>query len=244
MDYLDFDFRVEKAGIEFDKSTMLPMVYGNAKVTIADSLGVPHNIFLTLLLEDEESGHVQTRGRWGKIQFKLTTDNPNIGLTEGEILASLGYSASNIREKATDIIGISTDNYLFRPLFRPFERQLERTLNLDLVRFSSRFTRNLIEMNLWRDEVVNNNSKLYLLRSSRLMVGKYLADRVFLSYTGQLESNMSYRQHGEQLGLKHRLGLEYRINSNLLLEMEYNYNSFLIEREDKRIFLRHSFPIQ
>lgn len=75
------------------------------------------------------------------------------------------------------------------------------------------------------------------------MVGKYLADRVFLSYTGQLESNINYRQHGEQLGLKHRLGLEYRINSNLLLEMEYNYNSFLIEREDKRIFLRHSFPI-
>lgn len=244
VDYLDFDFRVEKAGIEFDKSNLLPMVYGNAKVTVADSLGVPHNIFLTLLLEDEESGHVQTRGRWGKIQFKLTTDNPNIGITEGEILASLGYSASNIREKATDIIGISTDNYLFRPLFRPFERQLERTFNLDLVRFSSRFTRNLIEMNLWSDEVVNNNSKLYLLRSSRVMVGKYLADRVFFSYTGQLESNMSYRQHGEQLGLKHRLGLEYRINSNLLLEMEYNYNSFLIQREDKRIFLRHSFPIQ
>lgn len=244
VDYLDFDFRVEKAGIEFDKSTLMPVVYGNAKVTVADSLGVPHNIFLTLLLEDEASGYVQTRGRWGKIQFKLTTDNPNIGLTDGEILASLGYSASNIREKATDIIGISTDNYLFRPLFRPFERQLERTLNLDLVRFSSRFARNLIEMNLWRDEIVNNNSKLFLLRSSRLMVGKYLAERVFLSYTGQLESNMNYRQHGEQLGLKHRLGLEYRINSNLLLEMEYNYNSFLIEREDKRIFLRHSFPIQ
>ena len=76
------------------------------------------------------------------------------------------------------------------------------------------------------------------------MIGKYLIDDVLLSYTGQLESGMKYNIHGEELGLKHTLGLEYRINSNLLLEMEYNYNSFLIQREDKRIFLRHSFPIQ
>lgn len=244
VDYLDFDFRIERVGVEFDKSTLIPIAYGQAKVAIADSLGVLNHIFLTLLLEDELSGHKQTRGRWGNINFQISTDNPNIGINDGEILATLGYSGDNIREKATDIIGISTDNLLFRPLFRPFERQLERTLKLDMVRLSSRFTRNLIEMNLWNKDYLIPNTNLYLLKSTRLMIGKYLIDDVFLSYTGQLESGMKYNIHGEELGLKHTLGLEYRINSNLLLELEYNYNSFLIEREDKRIFLRHSFPIQ
>lgn len=244
VDYLDFDFRIERVGVEFDKSTLFPIAYGQAKAAIADSLGVLNHIFLTLLLEDEFSGIRQTRGRWGKIYFEISTDNPNIGITEGRLLASLGYSGDNIREKATDIIGISTDNLLFRPLFRPFERQLERTFNLDMVRLSSRFTRNFIEMNLWNKDYIIPNTNLYLLKSTRLMIGKYLIDDVLLSYTGQLESGMKYNIHGEELGLKHTLGLEYRINSNLLLEMEYNYNSFLIQREDKRIFLRHSFPIQ
>jgi hypothetical protein len=244
VDYLDFDFRIQKAGAEFDRSTLVPMVYGKAEVAIADSLGNPNHIYLTLLIEDELSGSTITRGRWGNIQFQITTDNPNLGLTDAEILASLGYSGSNIREKATDIIGISTDNLVFRPLLRPFERQIERTFNLDLVRVSSRLTRNLIEMNLWKGDIVYPYPKLYLLRSTRVMVGKYLADKVFLTYTGQLEAGMNYRVHGEELGLKHTLGLEYRINPSLLLEMEYNYNSFLLQREDKRIFLRHSFPIQ
>ncbi len=246
VEYLDFDFRIEKAGIEFDRSTLIPMVYGQAKAAIADSMGNPNYIYLTLLLNDEPSGFRQTKGRWGNIQFQMTTDNPNIGLNEAEILASMGYSGDNIRAKATDIIGISTDNLLFRPLLRPFERQLERTFNLDMVRVSSRFARNLIEMNLWREKenLTNPYSKLYLLRSTRLMIGKSLADRLFLSYTGELESGLNYHIHGEELGLKHTLGLEFRINPSLLLEMEYNYNSFLLDREDKRIFLRHTFQIQ
>lgn len=243
VDYLDFNFSIEKAGVEFDKSNIFPIAYGSAKAVIADSMGMRNYIYLTLLLEDEESGQIRPRGRLNNIQFQLTSDNPNLGRSEGEIMASLGYSPSNIKEKATDIIGISTDNLLFRPLFRPFERQLERTLRLDLVRLSSRFARNLIEMNLWGDEYVQPYSKLFLFRSTRVMIGKYLADRVFLQYTGELDAARHYRHQSEELGLKHTLGLEYRINPNLLLEMEYNYNSFLIEREDKRIFLRHSFPI-
>lgn len=244
VDYLDFDFRIEKAGIEFDKSTLFPIAYGQAKAIIADSLGTRNYIYLTLLLEDEISHQTQPRGRWEKINFQLSTDNPNIGRTDAEILASLGYFGENIKEKARDIIGISTDNLILRPIYRQVERTLERTFNLDLVRFSSRFTRNLIDMNVGDEDYVNKNSKLYLLRSSRLIIGKYLTDNLFLSYTGQLEAGLQYYPHGEGLGLNHSLGLEYRINPNLLLEMEYNYNSFLLHREEKRIFLRHSFPIQ
>jgi hypothetical protein len=169
--------------------------------------------------------------------------NPNLGDTEGELLASLGYSPSNISQMATNLIGISADNLIFRPLFRPFERQLERTLGLDMVRFSSRFTRNLIEMNLRDERNFEINSKLFLLRSTKLMIGKYLANRLLFIYTGQLEAGMDYRYQHEGIGFRHILGLEYRINPTLLLQMEYDYNSLLLwQKEDKKIMLRHSFP--
>jgi hypothetical protein len=75
------------------------------------------------------------------------------------------------------------------------------------------------------------------------MVGKYLIERLFLLYTGQLEAGMGYRYQQEGFGFRHTLGLEYRINPSLLLQMQYDYDSLLLwQKEDKRIMLRHSFP--
>ena len=255
VEYLDLNFQIIKAGaefdmdmssnseVEFDKSSLLPIVYGEARTTVTDSTGYPYYLYLTLLTVDKLTGHTLKRGRLGDVVFQLSADNPNLGYTEGELLASLGYSVSNIPKMATDLIGISTDNLVFRPLFRPFERQLERTFRLDMVRFSSRFTRNLIEMNLKDERNFQFDSRLFLLRSTKLMVGKHLAERLFLLYTGQLEAGMDYRYQQEGFGLRHTLGLEYRINPSLLLQMEYDYNSLLLwQKEDKKIMLRHSFP--
>ncbi|HDP98023.1 MAG TPA: hypothetical protein ENN22_02430, partial [bacterium] len=255
VEYLNLNFQVLKAGaefdmdhrknadVDFDRSTLMPIIYGEARTTVTDSTGFPYYIYLTLLTVDQETGQAQKRGRLGEVVFQLSSENTRLGDTEGEILASLGYSTSNIKEIATDLIGISADNLVFRPLFRPFERQLEQTLGLDMVRFSSRFTRNLIEMNVSEERNFIIDSKLFLLRSTKLMVGKYLADQLFLSYSGQLEAGMDYRYQHEGFGLSHKLGLEYRINPSLLLQMEYDYNSLLrYRREDKKIMLRHSFP--
>ena len=255
VEYLNLNFQVTKAGaefdmersgtsdVEFDKSSLLPIIYGEARTTVIDSTGFPYYIYLTLLTKDRETGQVQKRGRLGEVVFQLSSENSRLGDTEGEILASLGYSPSDIKEVATDIIGISADNLVFRPLFRPIERQLEQTLGLDMVRFSSRFTRNLIEMNVSDERNFMIDSKLFLLRSTKVLIGKYLADQLFLTYSGQLEAGMDYRYQHEGFGVSHRFGLEYRINPSLLLQMEYDYNSLLIwRREDKKILLRHSFP--
>ena len=181
------------------------------------------------------------RGRWDQIRFKLTTDNPNLGTNEAQILASLGYSTETLQDKAFDAIGISTENILFRPLYRPVERRLENLFNLDYVRFSSRFTRNLIASNL--SDNIELNSRLALLRSTKIVVGKYLAERLFLQYTGQVESGIDYKYKEQNIGLRHTIGLEFRINPKLLLELEYDYNSMIYaNRDDKRIVLRHWFP--
>ncbi len=255
VEYLDLDFQVVKAGaefdmdispnqdVEFDKSSLLPIIYGEARTTVTDSTGYPYYIYLTLLTIDKETGQTLKRGRLGDVIFQLSADNPNLGYSEGELLASLGYSLSNMPKVATDLIGISTDNLLFRRLFRPFERQLERTLKLDMVRLSSRLARNLIEMKLNNEQDVQFDSRLFLLRSTKLKVGKYLAQRLFLLYTGELEAGMHYRYQQEGFGFRHTLGLEYRFNPQLLLQMEYDYDSLLLwQKEDKRIMIRHSFP--
>ena len=255
VEYLNLDFQVTKAGVEFDmgtaseskveinKSSLLPIIFAEARTTVTDSTGFPYYIYLTLLTKDPVTGYTKKRGRLGEVIFQLTSESTKLGDSEGEILASLGYSADNLRGMATDIIGISTDNLVFRPLFRPFERQLEQTLGLDMVRFSSRFTRNLIEMNVREERNYLIDSKLFLLRNTKVMVGKYLADQLLLMYSGQLEAGMDYRYQHEGFGVSHKFGLEYRINPSLLLQMEYDYNSLmLMRRDDKRILLRHSFP--
>ncbi|MBN1541943.1 translocation/assembly module TamB domain-containing protein [candidate division KSB1 bacterium] len=250
LEYFDMTFRVQEVGVEFDHGSIFPIVYGEARTTVTDSLGLPSQVILTLQTVDQTMNkkpvadivkQEQVRGRWDQIRFKLTTDNPNLGTNEAQILASLGYSTETLQDKAFDAIGISTENVIFRPLYRPVERHLEELFNLDYVRFSSRFTRNLIASNV--NDNAELSTRLALLRSTRLVVGKYLGDRLFLQYTGQVESGIDYKYKEKNIGLRHTFGLEYRINPKLLLELEYDYNSMIYEnRDDKRIVLRHWFP--
>jgi hypothetical protein len=75
------------------------------------------------------------------------------------------------------------------------------------------------------------------------MLGKYLTDDVYLLYQGQLQSGIDYRYLGKGVGLEHVFGLEYRLNPRLLLQLEYDYNTLMeIDKDDKKVWLRHSFP--
>jgi len=239
VEYLDLDFQVERAGAEWDKSDLYPIIYGRAKTTITDSTGFPSEIYLTVYMIDPVTQREYERGRWGVAQFRLSSDNPNIGRSNADILQALGYTVENIKEKATDVFGITTDNLIFRPLFRPFERGVERTLGLDIVRINSRLAKNFLDLNL-NDKT---DPKLYILRSTRWMLGKYLAHNIFLVYSGQVEVGTDYRFQEKGMGLRHTVGLEYRVYPNLLLEMQYDYDSLLLlQKEDKRIRIRQSFP--
>ena len=250
IEYLDMTFRLDRAGVEFDRSTLIPVMYGKAHTTITDSTGFSSQVFLTLQTVDntvdyssldEIDKQEQQKGRWDEVRFKLTSDNPNFGTSEAQILASLGYSVENLESTAIDAVGFSTENFLFRPLFRPMERKLEQLFGIDYIRFSSRFTKNFINFNLYENRDLN--MRLALLRSTKLILGKYLTDHLFFQYTGQVESNMGYRYGQKDVGLHHTLGLEYRINPQILLELEYDYDSLMLyNRDDKRIVLRHWFP--
>ncbi|MCI0512778.1 hypothetical protein L0128_06170 [candidate division KSB1 bacterium] len=245
VEYLDFVFRIEEAAARFDRTSIFPIVWGRARTTVIDSLGFSNNLWLMLYVIDPITHEKQEKGRWDEpnLYFELTSANVNLGSNEAQILASLGYSARNLRLKAPDILGISADNILLKPIFRPFERKMEQLLGLDFVQIRSRVARNLLEQNFSRKPVYES-SHYTLLRNTRLMLGKYLTDQWFFIYTGELESPMAYHASLPAIGLKHKLGLEYQIQPNFLLEMEYDYNGLLMKnRDDGKVLLRYSFPI-
>ncbi|MDZ7308006.1 MAG: DUF748 domain-containing protein, partial [candidate division KSB1 bacterium] len=247
IEYLDMNFEVEEFGAEFDKSQLFPMVYGRAKTVVRDSSHVPYNVYLTLVAIDSVSGREEPRGRLQHAVFKLVSDRPNLPATvqgqglatrQEQVLASLGYSMDRLGEKATEAVGIGTDNLILRPFLRPVERAMQRTLGLDVVRFSSRFTRNFLTTNLSNNSPANTpalpDARRSLFRSSRLTIGKYLLDNLYLSYIGQLESGAERDSlttiNGQplpdleyKLQLRHRLGLEYRLNPDMLLQVEYDF---------------------
>jgi hypothetical protein len=239
IEYLDLNFRVEKIGAEWNNS-LYPNVYGKAWTVVRDSTNIPTDVYLTLFTLDDLTKSEVSKGRWDRINVKLSSEYPGYDETQSDLMATLGYSSETLDEKAKQAVGYSTDRFLFRPLIRPIERELENRFRLDVVRFSYAIARNFLNSSLNNEEL---SSSLALLRSSRLMLGKYLTDDIYFLYTGELKAALDYQYLNKSVGLQHIVGLEYRLNPRLLLQVEYDYNTlFETHRGDKKLRLRHSFP--
>ncbi|MEJ2543981.1 MAG: translocation/assembly module TamB domain-containing protein [Calditrichaceae bacterium] len=255
LEYLDQNFRVERFEVEFTQNDLLPYVSGRAWTSVRDSVGaIPRTIYLQLYVIDPETGEEKQQGSWEDFKFKLVSADPQLGETQESVLASLGFSVGNIKDKATSVGGAVTERILIRPLLRPIERALEKGLGVDLVRINSNIARNLFyssigdEYNRMALNPVNGESPyLFLMQSSEFTLGKYISQDLYLTYTGQLVS--LYDQTETSFDFNHSIGIEYRFLRNILLEIEYdrelmgymqipNQKQYL---EDIKIRLRHSF---
>ncbi|HHS12192.1 MAG TPA: hypothetical protein ENN03_00325 [bacterium] len=240
IDALDYYFRPETITFDFPQGTRSPIVSGRAHTTVIDSMGMPSTVYLNITSYDDDTGLERTGGEWNKIKFRFSTDNPNLARSESDLLAALGYSTEAMRDRAYDIVGTTVENIVFRPLFRPLEKGIRRALGMDVVRLSSMFSRNLMEIQTLQGITFEPK---YFLRSTRLILGKYLASGMFLTYTGQIQNGLGFRYPTHDIGFRHALNLEFSLRSDLFLEMEYTYDTFLLadRREDKRVWLRHIF---
>ncbi len=245
IEYLNNVFRLEWFKADFDPSDLFPVVSGRAWTVVEDSTRFPANVYLTLYTVDDATHEEVDRGRWEKIRVKLTSDRPTYLANQKQVLNTLGYSwdtMDQVFEKGVEVASVAADNQTLGRVLRPFERQLERALKLDVVHFSSRLTQNILELS----RLGLLSPSLSLLRSSRLMLGKYLSGGLYFTYTGQLESGLGYGLDARSYayGLKHSVDLKYRVNSEILLEMEYYYNNlYLADKNDARLWLRWSFPL-
>ena len=131
-----------------------------------------------------------------------------------------------------------------RKWIRPIERELEVLLRLDYIRLQPTIAQHLFETQLQGlDPGPESNVDwgAYFLRQSRLSVGKYISDDLFLTYTGLWESAIN-AQNERHFGFLHRWNLEYRIrpiSNSLLINFTYEYDS-LEQLRDREIALRYS----
>ncbi len=255
LDYLDQTFRVDLFSVEFNKWDVYPVVSGRAWTTLRDSVGAPpKTIYLKLYAQDKETRAEKQQGRWEDFRFKLESANPQIGESQEQVLAYMGFSLNNIKEKATSVGGAVTERYLIHPLLRPIEKALEKGLGVDLVRINSNIAKNLFyssmgvgRANTFFNPFITSNNYLFLIQSSELTIGKYLTQNVYLTYTGQLVSY--YNRNQPEFNVNHSFGLEYRFLRNVLLELEFDrelmgyYRTNQQKRylDDFKIRLRHSF---
>jgi hypothetical protein len=237
---LDRYFRPERIIFEYPKGGT-PIFSGRAYTTVVDSMGVSSTVWLNLVSVDRETGLEEKGGPWSRVQFRFSTDNPNLGRNEADLLAAIGYSEGNMKNRAYDALGIQVENRLFRPIFKPIEKGLRKYLGFDMVKFSSMFSRNIFEQQTAETPIFD--PKL-LLRSSKVTLGKSFAPGLMLVYTGEVQNDYRYVYPMHGIGLRHALAVEYAIKPELMLELEYTYDSALLiqRREDKRIWLRHVFP--
>jgi hypothetical protein len=254
IDYLDLNFRVEEFGVLFNRNKKQPELYGKAVTTVRDSVeSFPRDVYLKLVSRDPKTGGDKTGGEFKAVRFKLETSMPLPGETEDDILAYLGYSGRNIQRKAIAVGGRVADKLIFRPLVRPIESNLEKWLNLDVVRIDAVFTKNIFSVsNQYRLDLIPGNNDIYrgqlngfnVFNSSRITVGKFLMQNLYLTYTGQLVSGFE----GSDIGITHKFGFEYRFLNDFLFEFEYDLNKkdfryiyYPGAYNDFRFRIRHSF---
>ncbi len=241
LEILDHYFRVERINFQYPRGSNAPVLTGRASTSLVDSAGMSSTVWANLIASDVSDNEDNTNEDLSHINIQFTTDNPALGITEADLLAALGYSVEGMRDRAYDALGMQMENILVRPILKPIEKGIRRHLGLDLVRFSSMFSRNIVQL---RTEPMPVFDPKLLLRSARLMLGKYVAPGLFVTYSGQVGSQVWYYYHTQSLGLRHAVTLEYTIVPDLFLEFEYMYDSQLLDdrREDKRIMIRHTFP--
>ncbi len=256
LEYLDQNFKVDFFSVEFTDWDPYPLISGRAWTTVRDSVGaIPKTIYLKLYAVDSETNIEKHQGSLEDFRFKLESADPQIGEDQEQVLSYMGFTVSNIKEKATSVGGSITERYLIRPLLRPIERVLEQGLGVDMVRINSNIAKNLFfssfgynsNEHLFFNPFVSNASYLFLMQSSDITIGKYLSKDLYLTYTGQLVS--VYNQDEPELDINHSFGIEYRFLRNVLVEFEFDrelmrYHRLTNEKQylnDFKIRLRQSF---
>ncbi len=245
-------FRIEQAGMEFDASSMLPVVWGRAAYygvedteesifqqgTQSYDAG---QMFLELAGRDEMGSRV-TRVRWDEAVLELVdsegnTANDNLE-NEQDLLSEFGYGADQF--SAEEMIPGMVAGFIDLPLGN-VESRLRRELGLDLVKIYVPLVRNAVE-GLFVDTRQSLLSQSYLsyLQGSRLVLGKSIGPRYFATWTGQLTTAPSVES--DEVNLYQRFSLEYNVNYNLTLTGELVFDPWRhggVYTGDPRMLLRY-----
>jgi TamB, inner membrane protein subunit of TAM complex len=243
IEFLDLNFEVEHAEMNFDTRDILPLVSGRAKsevdelTNISGASGVTRrNTYLTLYLIDPVTGEKTPRGRWGDFTIVLEDDQ---GSSQENVLSSLGFDEKILENKAASTITGGLDRAITRTWLRPIEREVANLLNLDMVRIHPSFAQNLFGVNDTLSTQANSSIQDYF-NQSRIVLGKYLNRDLFISYTGQLGNDPRYAAYDNpdaRSGFLQIWSIEYRIREispNFVLQWDWEKN-YIGKVENKEV---------
>ncbi len=243
IEFLDLNFEVERAEMNFDTRDILPLVSGRAKSEVDElsningASGVTRrNTYLTLYLIDPVTGEKTPRGRWGDFTIVLEDDQ---GSSQENVLSSLGFDAKILENKAASTITGGLDRAITRTWLRPIEREVANLLNLDMVRIHPSFAQNLFGVNDTLSTQANSSIQDYF-NQSRIVLGKYLNRDLFISYTGQLGNDPRYAAYDNpdaRSGFLQIWSIEYRIREispNFVLQWDWEKN-YIGKVENKEV---------
>lgn len=252
--YLDKDFEVEDAGMVFDASSLLPVVWGRAVHYSVDGAGESDNplftrsgraIYIQLVTRDE-LGNQQLRGRWNEIGVVLVDDLQGNGdlLQRGqeELLVEMGLNPYEPGTAFEEVLPGVVAGLWEIPL-QPIESRIRRELGLDMVRIFVPVVRNTVEELVWTQTRQSRVSQSYLnyLQGSRVVLGKSVGRRTFASWTGQLMSTTAV-ESSDEVRLFQRWNLEYEVSRGLTLTGELVFDpqrDLGVMRGDPRLILRY-----
>lgn len=253
LEYLDLKFDVDRLGAIFNPVELEPIFYGGVRTEIIDTTGIRREIRMVIRRTGQDYSQMSIesvpssgdRGRWGEISFVLEDDQ---GHSQEQIMAMLGFTSEALPGK---LVGIGsrliTD---FTPLRRwtaSFERQMERWFGVDRVDIEATVARNYLQRKMTEREKfgtidTSGYSYLSILDYSRVMVGKYVTNDIYVSYTGSLLSETDIYQE-TRLGVVHDWELIFRLHRiipNLTLGYRYEYDG-LYRVEDNMVSLRYFY---
>jgi len=249
IDFLDMEFKAKDLQIRFTPAELDPVLSGSAVTTITDSIGMLHEVRMTLrrnpaLQRFSTAGEEGGGGRWNELSMNFEDDE---GHSQEQILAMMGYAPDQMTSKLTGLGGALVEEAMpIRRWTRVLERSMQRWLGVDRVEIDPQVTRNLIERQLYPGDTLmvqeQYNAYLKALDQSSVTIGKYLTRDVYVSYTGLL-------QHGADTYNMTRLGMVHawdvmiwlpEVSPSLNLNYRYSYDS-LVELGDNSIRVRYSF---
>jgi len=227
--YLDKEFWVEEAGIEFNtKYGVEPIVYGSAETKVRDeSTGRELPVYLRLYAWDPKTGAKLERAPLNECFLDVEVP-PSWDISKEEVLRLLGYPLEEYPRKVAEALGIGVEDRVFRSLLSPIEYRLRRAIGLDVLQIQPSLMRNLL--------APSGPSLTCLLYGTKFTLGERIGTRGLLFYRGELEPPKP--PYGELWSVQHLLGLEYRLWTDTWLKLEYSYDPLSGEK-DRRVGLRH-----
>jgi hypothetical protein len=242
--FLEKDFEVEEAGMTFDASSLYPVVWGRAVHHIFDPTGQTsfstlltqdaRQIYIQFLLEDELGNRI-TRGRWNEVHLELLEDPSRAasGILRGqeELLGDMGLDPLDPSQAIEDVLPGMVAGFWEIPL-QPIESRLRRDLRLDVVRIFLPVLRNTAEelLSTQNRQATVSQSYLNYLQGSRVVLGKGLGEKTFVTWAGQLMTASALDEKND-VRFYQRFTLEYEVSRSLTLTGELVYDPL---RDDTR----------